>query len=45
MIAPDGIDQFTVPAEYVGDPLFDDYEMTHEIKVEIFSQRINWFRD
>jgi len=44
MIAPDGIDQFTRPAEYVGDSLFDDYYMTHELKVEIFSEHINWFR-
>lgn len=45
MIAPDGIDQFTVPAEYAGDPLFDDGETTHEIKAKIFSEHINWFRD
>lgn len=45
MIAPDGIDQFTVPAEYVNDPLYRYDRDTHEIYTSIFDSHISWFRD
>ena len=44
MIEPDGIEKFTFPAEYVGDPLFDEWETTREVYTSIFDKNINWFR-
>ena len=45
ILEPDGIEKFSVPAEYVGDPLFDNEEDRISIKDEIFSEHINWFRE
>ena len=42
MIAPDGIDHFKKPAEYENDDFL--YYDEEELKVEIFSKWIYWFR-
>lgn len=43
IIKPDGIDKFETPQEYKNDGLFSDDE--EDIKADVFSSHIYWFRD
>ena len=43
ILEPDGIDNFTKPAEFVDDGCMDDGE--RDIKADIFDKHIWWFRD
>ena len=43
ILEPDGIDNFTKPAEFVDDDCMDDGE--RDIKTDIFDEHIWWFRD
>ena len=43
ILEPDGIDNFTKPAEFVDDDCMDDGE--RDIKADIFDEHIWWFRE
>ena len=43
ILEPDGIDNFTKPAEFVDDDCMDDGE--RDIKTDIFDEHIWWFRE
>jgi hypothetical protein len=43
ILKPDGIKNFTVPAEFAKEPFCDEEEA--EVKVNIFDKRIWWFRE
>lgn len=43
ILKPDGIEKFTTPAEFADEG--DDYYCDGDVKVEIFSEHIWWFRD
>ena len=43
ILEPDGIDNFTKPAEFVDDGCMDDGE--RDIKADIFDKHIWWFRN
>lgn len=43
ILKPDGVDKFTTPAEFADEG--DDYYCDGDVKVEIFSEHIWWFRD
>jgi hypothetical protein len=43
ILKPDGIDKFTVPAEFTNES--DIYYEEGDVKVSIFSEHIWWFRD
>jgi hypothetical protein len=43
ILKPDGIDKFTTPAEFADEG--DDYYIDDDVKAEIFSEHIWWFRE
>lgn len=43
MLEPDGIDNFTTPAEFVGDDIMDHED--RDVKADIFDKHIWWFRE
>lgn len=43
MIEPDGIERFTIPAEFVGDDVM--YYEDRDVKADIFDNHIWWFRE
>lgn len=42
ILKPDGIEKFTIPAEYRDDDI--DYYEEPDVKTDIFDKHINWFR-